>query len=116
MTIMLIDDSATMRKIVKMNLKSLNCEIVEANNGQEAIEKVGEQKVDVFIVDFNMPVMNGLEFGKKIRTLDTYTDTPIIFLTTESDKDLEEDKKSIGVKGWLKKPFKKDQLLALLDT
>ncbi|MCG8570186.1 MAG: response regulator [Spirochaetes bacterium] len=115
MKIMIIDDSDTMRKIVKMNLKGIGTEITEAVNGQDALDKLNDQPIDLFLVDFNMPIMNGLEFGLNLRKLDLYKTTPLIYLTTESDQGLDAEKEKIGVTGWLSKPFKKEELMKLIQ-
>ena len=111
MGFMVIDDSSTMRKIVGTALKSGNYDYAEAENGKDALSKLTGQKIDCFIVDFNMPEMNGIEFIKAIRQKPEYNKTPVIILTTESDSELIEQGKSAGANAWLVKPFEKDKLL-----
>lgn len=114
MTFMLIDDSTTMRKISGAVLKNAGYEFVEAEHGQDALMKLAAGKVDFFLVDVNMPVMNGLDFVYQIRTKPEYKKTPVIMLTTESDQSIVWKGKEAGADGWIVKPFKNDDLLAII--
>ena len=111
MGFMVIDDSSTMRKIVGTALKAGNYEYIEAENGKDALSKLEGNKVDFFIVDFNMPEMNGIEFIKELRKKADYAKTPVVRLTTESENSLIEQGKSAGANAWLVKPFEKEKLL-----
>lgn len=114
MFIMTIDDSPTMRKIVGLSLKTESFEIIEAENGLDALAKLLEQKVDLFIVDINMPVMDGIEFVKVLRNNVDYARTPVIMLTTESEKELVVKGKEAGANAWVIKPFKNEDLTGLV--
>lgn len=76
--------------------------------------KLAAGKVDFFLVDVNMPVMNGLDFVYQIRTKPEYKKTPVIMLTTESDQSIVWKGKEAGADGWIVKPFKNDDLLAMI--
>ena len=114
MKLMIVDDSSTMRKIVLMALKSFQAETVEAENGQEALEKLSSGKVDLFIVDVNMPVMNGIDLVKNLRAKPDYSRTPILMLTTESDTAMIEQGKAAGANEWIVKPFKNEEFVSTL--
>ena len=114
MTLMLVDDSATMRKITALALKTESYDCVEAENGQDALSKLSAQKIDFFIVDVNMPVMNGFEFVKELRNIMNYKDTPVVFLTTETEQDMVSKGKAAGANAWIAKPFKNEELIQLV--
>jgi len=113
-TIMTIDDSPTIRQMVKFTLKTVGYEIVEAVDGPSALAKLSVQKIDLFLSDINMPGMNGLELIRKIRAMPTFKFTPIILLTTESDQAKKQEGKAAGATGWVVKPFTQEQLIAVI--
>lgn len=114
MVIMGIDDSSTMRKIIGMAVKDEHT-FMEAENGKDALDKLsGNPKVDVFLVDVNMPVMGGIDFIKALRGLPAYAKTPVIVITTESDQAMKDDGMRAGANAWLIKPFEKEQLQSAL--
>lgn len=116
MVIMGIDDSSTMRKIIGMAVKDEHT-FMEAENGKDALDKLADSpKVDVFLVDVNMPVMGGIEFIKAVRALPAYAKTPVIVITTESDQAMKDEGMKAGANSWLIKPFEKDQLQAALSA
>lgn len=108
--VLCIDDSATIRMLVKKALGPEGYEIVEAENGQEGLDKSEEQEISLFIVDVNMPVMDGFEFVKNIKQRSAYAETPVIFLTTESGAEKKQVGKELGVNGWFVKPFEAPSL------
>ena len=113
-TILTIDDSASIRQMVALTLKGAGLNVLEAGNGLEGYNKATEQPVDAVITDLNMPVMNGLEFLKKFRQSPAGKGVPVILLTTESDEELKRQAREAGATGWIVKPFKQDQLLAIV--
>jgi two-component system chemotaxis response regulator CheY len=113
-TILTVDDSASIRQMVAMTLKSAGHEVLEAGNGAEGYDKATANTVDAVITDLNMPVMNGIEFIRKYRQHPASKGVPIILLTTESDEELKRQAKEAGATGWIVKPFKQDQLLAVV--
>jgi len=116
MKILLVDDSATMRKISGMALKARGYELFEAINGQDALGKLKEGLIpDLFLVDVNMPVMNGPDFVKAMQQQESFKTIPVIFLTTESESGFSEELQNLNVTAWLNKPYKKDDLYAILD-
>jgi two-component system chemotaxis response regulator CheY len=119
-TILVVDDTEAIRMSVGFTLQEEGYEIVEAKNGQEALEKLkGANKFDLILCDVNMPVMDGIEFLRKLKTDESYTSfkfTPIIMLTTESGEDKKNEGKELGAKAWIVKPFKPDQLIKAVKT
>ena len=113
-TILTIDDSASIRQMVAMTLKSAGHTVLEAGNGAEGYDQAVGNTVHAVITDLNMPVMNGIEFIRKYRQHPSSKGVPIILLTTESDETLKAEAKAAGATGWIVKPFKQDQLLAVI--
>jgi two-component system, chemotaxis family, chemotaxis protein CheY len=113
-TILTVDDSSSIRQMVKFVVSGAGYNISEAESGREGLARAGEKQVDMVITDLNMPVMNGMEFIKELRKIPNYKGMPIIFLTTESAPELKQEGKAAGASGWLTKPFNQDQLLAII--
>jgi two-component system chemotaxis response regulator CheY len=111
MKVLFVDDSSTMRKVIELALKSGGYEYDQAESGEAALKKIESAKFDFFIVDVNMPVINGIELVKKIRSINDYLKVPIIILTTESEESLKEEGKKAGANDWIVKPFQKEDLL-----
>jgi len=111
-TILAVDDSVSIRQMVKLALNRGGYEVVSAEDGNDGLAKARATKADMVITDLNMPGMNGIALIKEIRKLPAYTGVPIIFLTTESDAALKAEAKSAGATGWIVKPFQGEQLLA----
>lgn len=111
---MTVDDAATMRKMVGFTLKSTGHEIVEASDGQEALDALRKRPVDLVITDVNMPRMNGIELTRNLRALPAFSKTPIILLTTESDAEKKNLGRAAGATGWIVKPFNQEQLLSIV--
>ncbi len=103
-----IDDSATMRNLVKMALEPEGFQVDTAENGKVALELTGKNSYDIIISDINMPEMNGLEFLKEFRASDKRT--PVLMLTTETEATKKETAKKLGATGWIVKPFKPEDL------
>ena len=113
-TILTIDDSASVRQMVSMTLTAAGHNVIEAGNGAEGYDTATKQTVHAVLTDLNMPVMNGLEFIKKFRGHPAAKGVPIILLTTESDEGLKREAKEAGATGWIVKPFKQEQLVAVI--
>jgi len=112
--IMTADDAASMRQMVSFTLADVGHKIVEAQDGIEALEKAKETKIDAFVVDINMPRMDGITLVKELRALPNYKFTPILMLTTESQDSKRQEGKAAGATGWLVKPFNPEQLLNVI--
>jgi two-component system chemotaxis response regulator CheY len=113
-TILSVDDSASIRQMVKLTLSGAGYDVIQANDGAEGLEKAKGAKVDMVMTDLNMPVMNGLALIKELRKLPAYQGVPILFLTTESDATLKSEAKAAGATGWITKPFQQDQLISVV--
>ncbi|MFP4180518.1 MAG: response regulator [Spirochaetaceae bacterium] len=112
--ILCVDDSSTIRMLVKKALGPEGYEIVEAEDGKVGLDKSDEHDISLFIVDVNMPVMDGFGFVKNVREKSKYASTPIIFLTTESGAEKKQVGKELGVNGWFVKPFEAPSLLKVV--
>lgn len=117
--ILIVDDSASIRQIVSLTLKGAGYEVVEAQDGQQALDMLaGGEKVNLVICDVNMPQVDGITMLKKIKNEEQYASirfTPIIMLTTESQESKKMEGKEAGAKAWIVKPFLPDQLLQAVE-
>lgn len=113
-TILSVDDSASMRQMVKLTLSGAGYTVIEASDGREALSKAGTGAVGMVLTDLNMPNMDGLTLIRELRRLPAYKGVPIVFLTTESDEAKKAEAKACGATAWIVKPFKQDQLLAVV--
>lgn len=109
--ILAVDDSASMRQMVTFTLKGAGFEVEEAADGQQALDIAKQSTFDLVLSDVNMPVMDGIQLVRELRTLADYKFTPILMLTTESAGDKKMEGKQAGATGWIVKPFNPDQLL-----
>ncbi|MDH5179584.1 MAG: response regulator [Gammaproteobacteria bacterium] len=110
-TILIVDDSDSLREVVGIALKGAGYEVIEGADGQEGLNQLDGKKIHLIISDVNMPNMNGIDMVKKIKEMPEYKFTPIIMLTTESGEDMKDQGRSAGVKAWMVKPFKPEQML-----
>ena len=110
--ILAVDDSASMKEMVKFTLSEAGYEVLEASDGLEALEVARKTLVDVVIADVHMPNMDGITLISELRKLSGYKFVPILMLTTDSDTGLKRDAAAAGATGWLVKPFSPDRLLA----
>lgn len=113
-TIMIVDDSASMRQVVGIALKGAGYDVIEAADGKDALSKLTGVKIHLIVSDINMPVMDGITFVKEVKQLDLYKFTPIIMLTTEMEEDKKRAAKEAGAKAWVTKPFQPPTLLAAI--
>lgn len=110
-TIMIVDDSASLRQVVAIALRGAGYDVVEAQNGQDALSKLDGKKINLIISDVNMPVMDGISMVKEVKKLPAYKFTPIIMLTTEGADDKKKEGQAAGAKAWIVKPFQPEQML-----
>jgi two-component system chemotaxis response regulator CheY len=113
-TILTVDDSPSMRQMVKLTLIGAGYQVVEAGDGAEGLRKAQAGLVDMVVTDLNMPVMNGLDLIRALRKLPDYRGVPILFLTTESDAARKQEAKAAGATGWITKPFQQEQFAAVV--
>lgn len=112
-TIMTVDDSASVRQMVTFTLKKAGYNVIEASDGKDALSKLSGP-IKMVITDLNMPNMDGITLIKNIRANAAYKFIPIVMLTTESQATKKQEGKSAGATGWIVKPFKPEQLLAVV--
>jgi len=113
--ILTVDDSPSIRQMIKVVLAPLGHNIIEAADGRQGLEKATSSRPSLVITDLNMPVMNGLELIRALRALPALAGLPIVFLTTESNDAVKQEAKQAGATGWITKPFSQDQLLAVVN-
>ncbi len=113
-SILIADDSASMRNMVSATLQSAGHRVTSAADGQQALSEAQKGKYDAVVTDLNMPVMDGITLVKNLRGLPNYKYTPILLLTTESAADKKAAGKQAGATGWLVKPFNPEKLLATI--
>lgn len=113
--ILAVDDSPSMRKMVAFTLTGAGYQVLEAVDGQDALEQAQKQQVDLVLTDQNMPRLDGLGLIRKLRAMPNYKDTPILMLTTESSDLMKQAGKTAGATGWLVKPFDPARLLEVIQ-
>jgi two-component system chemotaxis response regulator CheY len=109
---MTIDDSPSLRQMVALTLENAGYEVVEACDGRDAVTQLGGREFHLFVTDLNMPVMDGIELTRKLRSMPEYRFVPILLLTTESNQEKKMQGKAAGATGWIVKPFQPADLLA----
>jgi two-component system chemotaxis response regulator CheY len=110
-TILVVDDSASFRTVVKLALQKAGYTVIEAGDGKDALGKLTGAKVNLIVCDVNMPNMDGLAFLKEVKTMAAYKFTPVIMLTTESQESKKAEGRAAGAKAWITKPFQPSQLV-----
>ena len=113
--ILIVDDSTSMRGMIRSALRAGSFEVIEAANGPEALTMLDRQEVDLIITDMNMPDMDGISLVKAIRHRPATKVTPVLVLTTESGVELKQADRAAGATGWIVKPFSPQQLVQVVD-
>ncbi len=114
-TILIVDDSASLRQVVKLSLSGAGYEVIEACDGVDALTKLDGRKIHLIISDVNMPNMDGITLVKSVKTNPDYKFTPIIMLTTESQEEKKAQGQAAGARAWVVKPFQPAQMLAAVS-
>jgi two-component system chemotaxis response regulator CheY len=113
--ILIVDDSRTVRQQAGMVLAQAGYQVIEAEDGEQGLSTIGAQRdIELVICDINMPNMNGIEMLTAVKADASNSALPIIMLTTEGRTELIQQAKRIGAKGWVVKPFKPEQLVAVI--
>lgn len=113
--ILAVDDSPSMRKMVAFTLQEAGFHVIEAVDGEDALEKAQQhQGISVVLADQNMPRLDGLSLTRKLRCLDNFRKTPILILTTESSDEMKQAGRAAGATGWLVKPFDPAKLVDVI--
>ena len=111
--ILIVDDSKTIRSVIKKTLDIADVpvgDLYEAENGKEALDVMNSNWIDLIFADINMPVMNGIEMVKKMSEDNTLEKTPVIIVSTEGSKTRIDDLLELGVRAYLRKPIKPEEL------
>jgi two-component system chemotaxis response regulator CheY len=114
MRILAIDDTRTLRELLCRTLRAARYDVVEAENGEEGLSRFAEARPDVVITDLNMPVLDGIEFTRAVRSRSDGGEVPIIILTTESAAEIKAEGRKAGATAWMVKPFDPQKLLDML--
>ena len=113
-SILTVDDSASIRRTIKIALDGEGHSVSEAGDGSAGLQKAESKRFDLIITDLNMPVMDGLTMIRELRKRPAQAGIPILFLTTESDAAIKQQAKAAGATGWLTKPFNPEQLVQIV--
>ena len=114
-TILIVDDSASLRQVVNIALSGAGYQVIEAADGKDALTKLDGRKIHLIISDVHMPNMDGITFVKEVKQHPSYKFTPIIMLTTESQEGKKLEGQMAGAKAWVVKPFKPEQMLSAVS-
>ena len=114
-TALIADDSTSMRQMVAFTLKESGFDVIEGENGQEALTNVAGKSVNLVVTDLNMPVMDGMTLIRELRAKPEYKFTPILMLTTESQDSKKQEGRAAGATGWIVKPFDPQQLIQVVN-
>jgi len=114
-SILIVDDSPSMRRMVGFTLTEAGHDITEAADGEQALAAAARAPGDLVLTDLNMPGMGGLELIARLRAMPEYRRIPILILTTESSDGMKEQAKAAGADGWIVKPFNPERLIAVVD-
>ena len=111
--ILTVDDSASMRQMIVFTLRNAGYEVIEAVDGRDALTKLDGRAVHLVVTDLNMPNLDGIGLIKEVRVIPAYKYVPIIMLTTESTDEKKQAGRAAGATGWIVKPFRGEQLVAV---
>lgn len=113
--VLTVDDSKTMRDMVSFTLKGAGFDVVEAEDGVDALSVLDKTSVDLIITDINMPNMDGVTLVKRVRGGGAHRSVPILVLTTEGSDQKKADGRAAGATGWIVKPFTPDKLVQVVN-
>lgn len=114
-TILVVDDSASLRQVVGIALRGAGYDVIEGCDGADALKKLTGQKVHLIISDVNMPNMDGITFVKAVKQNPLYKFTPVVMLTTESAEGKKAEGQAAGAKAWVVKPFRPEQMIGVVQ-
>ncbi len=113
-TILTVDDSPSIRRMISMTLREAGYNVLEASDGKEGLNTATTTRVDAIITDQNMPNMDGISMIKELRQHPNGRGVPIVVLSTDSADNLKQEARAAGALGWMVKPFAQDKLLAVV--
>ena len=114
MRVLTVDDSRTILAMLHHTLSNAGFEVLQAEDGQQGLDLLKANPVDIVITDINMPVMDGIEFIRKVRASGQFSALPILILTTETSQDKRDQGKAAGGTGWIVKPFDPEKLISVI--
>ena len=114
-SILAVDDSPSMRKMVSFTLTGAGYNVVEAVDGQDALEKAESHNIDLVLADQNMPRLDGIGLTRRLREHPKFKSIPILILTTESSDQMKQAGRAAGATGWLVKPFDPNKLIEVIQ-
>lgn len=113
-TVLVVDDSITIRQMVSFTLQEAGFSVVQAGDGREALERLGGGRIDLIVTDLNMPRLDGLGLIREVRSRPASRYTPVVMLTTESQEAKRVEGRAAGATAWIVKPFRPDRLLQVI--
>ena len=114
MRVLTVDDSRTILAMLHHTLSNAGFDVLQAEDGQQGLDMLAREAVDVVITDINMPVMDGIEFIKQVRGSGSHQSLPILILTTETSQDKRDQGRDAGGTGWIVKPFDPEKLISVI--
>lgn len=114
-TILIVDDSSSLRQVVTITLRGAGFDVIEASDGEVAVSKLDGRKIHLVISDINMPNMDGISFVKEMKQRPAYKFTPVVMLTTESQEARKREGQAASAKAWVIKPFQPAQMLSVVS-
>jgi two-component system chemotaxis response regulator CheY len=114
-TILVVDDSASLRQVVRMSLESAGYQVLEAGDGMAALALLDGRQINMVVCDVNMPKLDGISFVRQAKQLPAYRFLPVLMLTTESSEEKKQAGKAAGAKAWMLKPFSPSSMLAAVS-
>jgi two-component system chemotaxis response regulator CheY len=113
-TILIVDDSESIREVVIFTLENAGYKVLSAVDGKDALRFLDGSHLDMILTDLHMPNMDGIGLIKEVRKIEAYKFVPILYLTTESQQSIKNEARQAGATGWIVKPFMPDKLIAAI--
>lgn len=114
-TILTAEDSSSLRSLMSSTLQDAGYEVIEADDGQQALERLADEEIDMLITDLNMPRLDGIDLIREVRKKPANRFLPIVMLTSETQNSRRQEGKQAGASAWIQKPFKPEQLLKVVQ-
>jgi two-component system, chemotaxis family, chemotaxis protein CheY len=114
--ICIVDDHLNIREMLRYALTLQGMEVVEAVDGADALEKIVALNIDLFLIDWLMPNMDGLEMLRRVRAMEAFTETPVVMISGRDDLEARNSARELGVLYWLKKPFRISELQMIVEN
>jgi len=112
--VLTVDDSRTILAMLHHTLSNAGFEVLQAEDGKQGLDVLRNESIDIVITDINMPVMDGIEFIRNVRSSGMHNSLPILILTTETSQDKRDQGKAAGGTGWIVKPFDPEKLISVI--